>query len=118
MYRLTTLFVSAIFLTSCDDNKEEVFECPTVIEPVIIPAVRVNLFDVNQLPLNVCDAILTVDNPEHAVNHQVANESVEVKKAIREMFAGEFAHAEMACIIENIFEDDDWALNIRVGEYS
>jgi len=29
------------------------------------PVVRVNLFDVNQLPLNVCDAILTVDNPDH-----------------------------------------------------
>jgi len=34
MYRLAILFV--IFLISCDDNKEEVFECLTVIEPVII----------------------------------------------------------------------------------
>lgn len=47
---------------------------------------------------------------DHAVNHQVANEPVEGKEAIRQMFAAEFANAEMHCIIENIFEDGNWAI--------
>ena len=32
------------------------------------------------------------------------------KEAIRKMFEQEFAQAEMVCIIENIFEDGDWAI--------
>lgn len=47
---------------------------------------------------------------EDAVNHQVANEPVEGKAAIREMFAREFAAAKMVCIPENIFEDGEWAI--------
>lgn len=47
---------------------------------------------------------------ETAVNHQVANEPVEGKEAIRRMFAGEFAKAKMVCIVENIFEDGEWAI--------
>lgn len=47
---------------------------------------------------------------EHAVNHQVANEPVKGKKAISDMFAHEFSQADMTCIIENIFEDGDWAI--------
>jgi hypothetical protein len=47
---------------------------------------------------------------EDAVNHQVANEPVSGKRAIRQMFADEFAHADMVCIPENIFEDSDWAI--------
>ncbi|MEW6997470.1 nuclear transport factor 2 family protein [Colwelliaceae bacterium BS250] len=47
---------------------------------------------------------------EDAINHQVANEPVEGKQAIHQMFASEFASAEMVCIIENIFEDGDWAI--------
>jgi len=47
---------------------------------------------------------------EDAVNHQVANEAVIGKEAIREMFRKEFAIAEMVCIIENIFEDSDWGI--------
>lgn len=47
---------------------------------------------------------------EDAVNHQVANEPVIGKSAIREMFELEFAQAEMTCIVENIFEDGDWAV--------
>ncbi len=42
---------------------------------------------------------------DNAVNHQVANEPVEGKEAIREMFAAEFAAADMTAIVENIFED-------------
>ncbi len=47
---------------------------------------------------------------DDAVNHQVANEPVEGRAAIRDMFAAEFAQAEMVCIVENIFEDGDWAI--------
>jgi len=45
-----------------------------------------------------------------AINHQVANEPVEGKEAIRKMFAEELAAADMTCIVENIFEDGDWAI--------
>jgi len=47
---------------------------------------------------------------DDAINHQVANDPVIGKEAIRQMFAEEFARAEMVCIIENIFEDGDWAI--------
>lgn len=47
---------------------------------------------------------------EDAINHQVANEPVVGKSAIKEMFAGEFAQAEMVCIPENIFTDGEWAI--------
>jgi hypothetical protein len=47
---------------------------------------------------------------ENAINHQVAEQPVEGKKAIHKMFVTEFAQAEMTCIIENIFEDGEWAI--------
>jgi len=47
---------------------------------------------------------------ENAVNHQVANDPVVGKPAIKDMFEGEFATAEMTCIPENIFEDGEWAI--------
>lgn len=47
---------------------------------------------------------------DDAVNHQVANEPVTGKKAIRDMFAAEFAAADMTCIPENMFEDGEWAI--------
>jgi len=47
---------------------------------------------------------------DDAVNHQVANEPVKGKAAIKEMFEKEFAQAEMTCIVENIFEDGEWAI--------
>nr|WP_294860196.1 nuclear transport factor 2 family protein [uncultured Fluviicola sp.] len=47
---------------------------------------------------------------ENAINHQVANEPVIGKAAIREMFTSEFASAKMVCIPENIFEDGEWAI--------
>lgn len=45
-----------------------------------------------------------------AINHQVTNDPVNGKEAIRVMFANEFAVAEMFCIVENIFEDGEWAI--------
>ncbi len=47
---------------------------------------------------------------EDAVNHQVANESIEGKENIQQMFESEFAAAEMICIVENLFEDGEWAI--------
>jgi len=47
---------------------------------------------------------------EDATNHQVAHEPVEGRAAIREMFAREFAVAKMVCIVDNIFEDGEWAI--------
>ncbi|NER14940.1 steroid delta-isomerase [Leptobacterium flavescens] len=47
---------------------------------------------------------------EDAVNHQVANTPVKGKSAIREMFKNEFSQADMHCIVENIFEDGNWAI--------
>ena len=47
---------------------------------------------------------------ENAVNHQVANEPVVGKQAIKKRFFREFAGAEMVCIPENIFEDGEWAI--------
>jgi len=45
-----------------------------------------------------------------AINHQVANNPIKGKQAIKEMFAAEFVSANMVCVIENIFEDGDWAI--------
>jgi len=47
---------------------------------------------------------------DDAINHQVANEPVEGKESIRDMFASEFAAAEMVCVVENLFEDGEWAI--------
>ena len=47
---------------------------------------------------------------EDAINHQIANKEVIGKEAIRSMFAEEFAAAEMVCIVENLFQDGDWAI--------
>jgi limonene-1,2-epoxide hydrolase len=47
---------------------------------------------------------------DEAINHQVAELPVEGKQAIREMFVREFAAAKMVCIVENLFEDGEWAI--------
>ena len=47
---------------------------------------------------------------DDAINHQVANEPVVGKADIKKMFALEFSQAEMTCIVENIFEDSEWAI--------
>ena len=46
----------------------------------------------------------------NAVNHQVNTAPIEGKEAIRQMFMNEFAQAKMVCIVENIFEDGEWAI--------
>jgi NAD(P)H-dependent FMN reductase len=47
---------------------------------------------------------------KEAVNHQVAESPIAGRDAIREMFAQGFATAKMHCIVENVFEDGDWAI--------
>lgn len=47
---------------------------------------------------------------DDATNHQVADEPVVGKEAIYAMFKGEFAAAEMVCLVENIFQDGEWAI--------
>jgi limonene-1,2-epoxide hydrolase len=47
---------------------------------------------------------------QDAVNHQVAESPVEGREAIRRMFAEGFAAARMVCIVENLFEEGEWAV--------
>jgi SnoaL-like domain len=47
---------------------------------------------------------------ENAVNHQVAESPIQGRENIRQMFAAEFARAAMHCVVENLFEDGDWAI--------
>ncbi len=47
---------------------------------------------------------------DDAINHQVAESPVEGKQAIRKMFENEFSNANMVCIVENLFEDGEWAI--------
>jgi hypothetical protein len=47
---------------------------------------------------------------EDAINHQVANETVKGKTAIKKMFADEFSVTSMTCIVANIFEDGVWGI--------
>jgi len=47
---------------------------------------------------------------EDAVNHQVAEQPIKGRDAIRKMFRESFAEAEMTCIVENMFEDGEWAI--------
>lgn len=47
---------------------------------------------------------------QDAINHQVANEPIKGKEAIKQMFEQEFSVAEMVCVIENMFEDGEWVI--------
>jgi limonene-1,2-epoxide hydrolase len=47
---------------------------------------------------------------EDAINHQVAEDPVRGRPMIREMLRKGFAAAEMVCIVENIFQDGEWAI--------
>ena len=47
---------------------------------------------------------------EDAINHQVAEAPVVGKHAIQAMFSREFEKADMTCMIENLFEDGEWAI--------
>lgn len=55
------------------------------------------------------DAIASLYH-NNATNHQVANEPVKGIEAIKAMFENEFSATKMVCIVENIFEDGQWAI--------
>jgi hypothetical protein len=46
----------------------------------------------------------------NAINHQVVTNPLQGRENIRAMFEAEFKQAEMVCIVENIFEDGEWAI--------
>lgn len=47
---------------------------------------------------------------EDAINHQVITEPLHGRDAIRRLFEIEFGRAQMVCIVEQLFEDGDWAI--------
>jgi limonene-1,2-epoxide hydrolase len=47
---------------------------------------------------------------EDAINHQVMWEPLQGRSTIRAMLQNEFDRAEMTCLVENLFEDGDWAI--------
>ena len=55
------------------------------------------------------DALISMYE-EDAVNHQVAEASVHGRAAIGEMLRKGFAAAKMECIVENLFQDGEWAI--------
>ena len=54
-------------------------------------------------------ALASLYSPD-AVNHQVAESPVNGREAIRQMFEREFSAAKMTCIVENLFQDGEWAI--------
>ena len=46
----------------------------------------------------------------NAVNHQVVMEPLNGRSEIRRMFEIEFGRAAMTCVVENLFEDGEWAI--------
>lgn len=62
---------------------------------------RFNAADIDGL------ALLYADD---AVNHQVVTDPLVGRDAIRHMFEVEFGRAQMVCIVENVFEDGEWAI--------
>ncbi|WP_232827432.1 nuclear transport factor 2 family protein [Winogradskyella aurantiaca] len=47
---------------------------------------------------------------EDAINHQVNQDPIEGRDAIKQMFKDEFQQAKMVCLIESIYEDGDWVI--------
>lgn len=45
-----------------------------------------------------------------ATHHPVADEPVVGRENIRAMFEREFGAANKTCIVENVFEDGEWAI--------
>jgi limonene-1,2-epoxide hydrolase len=60
----------------------------------------------NRADVDALASMYTAD----AINHQVAETPVEGREAIREMFRRGFGSLDMRCIVENLFEDGEWAI--------
>lgn len=95
-----------VFLRSSNDNVKQKYYIKEIIymKPKEILYQWIDAF-------NNADAE-TIANlyDDSAINHQVANESVIGKEAIKKMFEQEFSQAKMVCIVENIFEDGQWVI--------
>lgn len=63
--------------------------------------VRFNAGDIDGLA-----ALYAID----AINHQVVTEPLHGREAIHHLFAVEFGRASMTCLVENLFEDGEWAI--------
>ncbi len=55
------------------------------------------------------DAVVALYHDD-AVNHQVVLEPVVGREAIQQMFEDDFARQSMTCVVENLFEDGEWAI--------
>ena len=64
---------------------------------------------VRRFNLQDADGLAELYHPD-AINHQVNQEPVVGREAIREMFRAEFATAEMVCLVEQILEDGPWGI--------
>ncbi len=60
----------------------------------------------NRADVDALGAFYTDD----AINHQVAESPVRGRDNIRQMFVSAFALTKMHCIVENIFEEGQWAI--------
>lgn len=60
----------------------------------------------NRADVDALASLYTID----ATNHQVVRDPVVGREAIRAMFATEFDRAKMVCLVENLFEDGEWAI--------
>jgi SnoaL-like domain len=47
---------------------------------------------------------------DNATNHQVVMAPLLGREAIRRMFQVEFGRAQMKCVVDNLFEDGEWAI--------
>jgi len=59
---------------------------------------------------NVDIEALTGLYADDAVNHQVVTEPIIGKEAIGKMFEYELVKTPMVCLVENIFEKDEWVV--------
>ena len=55
------------------------------------------------------DLIAGLYSPD-AINFQVAEGEVRGRDSIKARFSEEFAAADMVCIVENLFEEGEWAI--------
>ena len=74
------------------------------MEPIDIIKTWVNYF--NKADIDGLCSLYADD----AVNHQVVTEPLVGLDSIRYMFEVEFSRADMTCQIENVFQDEEWAI--------
>ncbi len=75
-----------------------------IVRPKALVRKWVQLFNQGSI-----DELVDLYSPD-AINHQVVTKPVRGREAIRHMFEVEFGRATMTCLVENLFEDGDWAI--------